>query len=181
MENVTRVLRLREERKTRPFVVLQFIYMMDTKEQVRDFRRFFASYRYDAIRLRQLTYSGNRLQDADYRNRHCSCYWLWNEPMVVSNGTVVPCCQDVNADLALGNIGEKPLRVLWQEGRIQELQRKHAAGERETIPMCKACNMYQPSAMHPRRGLFSAPLRSTDGAGDRDEDFFARYGERTSV
>ncbi|MBI4023338.1 MAG: radical SAM protein [Verrucomicrobia bacterium] len=144
LENVARFLRLRQTRRAKTHVVLQCICMTETKHEVRKFRDFFAPYRFDAIRIRQLTHSGKERSDTDYRNRSCSCYWLWNEPMVLSDGTVVPCCQDVNAELALGNIQQQPLARLWQEGTIRELRRKHAAGERDSIPICRACNMYQP-------------------------------------
>jgi len=146
LENVKKFLKMREGRKKHTFVVLQCIYMTETKDQIRDFYRYFSDYKYDAIRIRQLTYSGGTRRDTNYRNRYSPCYWLWTEPMILSNGTVVPCCQDVNGALALGNIKEKSLSEMWEEGHIIELRRKHASGERASIPICKKCNMYQPGA-----------------------------------
>lgn len=147
LENVKDFLKRREERGNRSFVVLQCIYMRETKHQIRHFRNYFSAYTYDALRIRQLTYSGRNRQDADYKNRFNACYWLWMEPMILSNGTVVPCCQDVNGKLALGNIREKSLAEMWQEGYIRELRRRHAKGERASIPICKTCNMYQPGVV----------------------------------
>jgi len=144
MENTRRFLRLCASSKRRPFVILQCIYMTETKDQVYAFKRAFAGYEYDAIRIRQLTYSGRERDDADYAHELCSCYWLWTEPMILSNGTLVPCCQDVNGRLVLGNIRDGSLNALWNRGYICELRAKHAAGQRAAIPICSQCNMYQP-------------------------------------
>lgn len=147
MENARRFLDLHRAAggRKKPFVILQCIYMTETRERVKEFRRAFSAYRHAAIRIRQLSFSGRGRDDADYANRQCSCSWLWTEPMVLSNGTLAPCCQDVNGRLALGSIREKSLNELWRSGRICELRREHADGRRASIPICRECNMYQPS------------------------------------
>lgn len=145
LENVKRFLRMREGRKDHAFVILQCIYMTETKSQIHDFYGYFSDYKYDAIRIRQLTHSGGSRTDENYKHSFSPCYWIWTEPMILSNGTVVPCCQDVNGELALGNIREKSLSELWERGYIVNLRRKHANGQRASIPICKDCNMYQPS------------------------------------
>jgi radical SAM protein with 4Fe4S-binding SPASM domain len=145
MENVRQFLRLCAGSERRPFVILQCIYMTETKDQIYAFKQAFSEYEYDAIRIRQLTFSGRERDDANYAHTLCSCYWLWTEPMILSNGILVPCCQDVNGRLALGTIRDKSLNELWNQGYIRELRRKHAAGQRADIPICRECNMYQPS------------------------------------
>lgn len=145
LQNATRFLRLREGRPGPPFVIIQCIYMPETENQIRKFSRYFNDYRYDAIRIRQLTHTGRERKGARYRHKFSPCYWLWVEPMILSNGTVVPCCQDVNGELALGNIKENSLGELWAKGPIATLREKHAEGERGSIPICGTCNMYQPS------------------------------------
>jgi radical SAM protein with 4Fe4S-binding SPASM domain len=145
MDNVKQFLRLCARSKRQPFVILQCIYMTETKDQVYAFKHAFSEYKYDAIRIRQLTFSGRERDDANYAHKLCSCYWLWAEPMVLSSGTLVPCCQDVNGQLALGTIRDQSLDELWNQGYIAELRGKHAAGQRAAIPICSRCNMYQPS------------------------------------
>lgn len=145
VDNVQRFLALREKSRKHFFVILQIIYMTETKDQIRFFRDRFRSLPVDAVRIRQLTYSGRDRVDSDYVNSRKACFWMWNEPMILADGTVVPCCQDVNGDLALGNVGRNSLAELWKEGRIKELRQIHASGRRDSIPLCKDCNMYQPS------------------------------------
>jgi radical SAM protein with 4Fe4S-binding SPASM domain len=144
-ENVSRFLAICADYKHPMYIILQCIYMTETKHQISSFRNLFAGQKYDAIRIRQLTYSGAIRDDADYRNRTCACYWLWNEPMVLADGTLVPCCQDVNGELALGSIKNHSLNELWNQHIVQMLRDKHASGQRNAISICSDCNMYQPS------------------------------------
>ncbi|MBU0468971.1 MAG: radical SAM protein [Candidatus Omnitrophica bacterium] len=145
INNVKRFLDMRKEYKKKPFVVLQCIYLTETKSQINQFKELFKGYHYDAIRIRQLTHSGRDRSDSDYSNPMCSCSWIWNEPMILSDGTVVPCCQDVNGVLKLGNIFNDPLSKLWNTGSINSLREKHSSNMRKTINLCEQCNMYQPS------------------------------------
>ena len=144
-ENVTRFLAICADYQHPMYIILQCIYMTETRHQVSSFRKLFAGHKYNAIRIRQLTYSGKIRSDADYKNRPCACYWLWNEPMVLADGTLVPCCQDVNGQLALGNIKKHSLNDLWNQNTARTLRDKHASGQRNAISICSSCNMYQPS------------------------------------
>ncbi len=133
--------------KKRPFIVLQCISMAETRDEIRHFGRFFNGYPFDAIRIRQLTHTGNDQQDAAYTHRSSSCYWLWAEPMILQDGTLVPCCQDANGTLALGKVSDRSLDELWNHGRIEKLRALHASGQRDRIKTCRDCNMYQPGPL----------------------------------
>ena len=145
MENVKTFLKLRDKKEGVPFVVLQCIYMTETKEQIHDFIAQFTNYRYDAIRIRQLTYSGNLRNDADYKNEGDCCYWLWTEPMLLSNGLLTVCCQDVNGELVIGDLRESSLNELWQADKVRNIRKIHSEGRRQDIKICRDCNMYQPT------------------------------------
>lgn len=145
MQNVRGFLELLSTKKSHTFVVLQCIYMTETKGQIREFIKSFSSFHYDAIRIRQLTYSGNTRTDANYTNPKTPCYWLWTEPMLLSNGQLTVCCQDVNGELSLGSCHNDSLTELWQSERIRHIRQLHAEGKRQGIRICKDCNMYQPT------------------------------------
>lgn len=144
MHNVTQFLAMRKKIKSSIFIVLQCIFMTETKKQIRLFQNKFKKLCYDAIRIRQLTYSGKTRKDASYRNKSCKCFWLWYEPMVLCDGTVVACCQDINGNLEIGNLNQSKLSEIWRGEHISKIRAKHASGERDSISICKACNMYQP-------------------------------------
>jgi radical SAM protein with 4Fe4S-binding SPASM domain len=147
MANVHNFLDLWKDAENKPKVVLQCIYMSETRKEIDKFKHAFSRYGEVSIRIRQLTHSGLHRKDGNYRNSRSSCYWLWTEPMVLSDGTVAACCQDVNGQLALGNIKDMHLQQIWQNDKISRIRQCHATGNRGTIAVCRRCNMYQPGRL----------------------------------
>jgi radical SAM protein with 4Fe4S-binding SPASM domain len=141
--NIREFLARKNRARARIFTVVQCICMEQTQDEL---SRFISAWRVkgvDALRIRQLTYSG---KESPFRNDNGSrpCYWLWTNPHIKYDGTVVPCCQDVNATLPLGNIAEQSLGQLWNGGKMRELRQAHIDDRQNEIPLCRACNMYQP-------------------------------------
>lgn len=67
-----------------------------------------------------------------------TCYALKTHIAILSDGTVVPCCIDANADLRLGNIFEQPLSDILQSERAQRIRE----GFRQKLavePFCQRC------------------------------------------
>lgn len=141
---IRRFLERKTARKAVVFTVLQCICMEQTQDEIGAFARSWKVKGIDALRIRQLTYSGN---DGVFRNDRGRrpCYWLWANPHVKHDGTVVACCQDVNAALALGNIHEQPFHEIWNGERMRRLRQAHIDGRQDEIPLCRTCNMYQPA------------------------------------
>lgn len=142
-ENVLRFLRKRQQSASQIFTVVQCIYMKETKNQIQQFKEMWNLPGVNAVRIRQLTYSGT----GEFKNTPSRkpCYWLWSNPHIKNDGTVVPCCQDVNATLPLGNIQENSLDEIWNSPAMQDLRKKHLSGNAHEIDLCRNCNMYQPS------------------------------------
>jgi radical SAM protein with 4Fe4S-binding SPASM domain len=143
-DNIRRFLAHKNATGSRIFTVLQCICMEQTEGEIRQFTETWRVKGVDGLRIRQLTYSGN---EGRFRNdrRGRPCYWLWANPHVKNDGTVVACCQDVNGVLALGNIQEESFGEIWNGRRMRELRQMHIDGRQEEIALCRSCNMYQPS------------------------------------
>lgn len=67
------------------------------------------------------------------------CGAVWKTPNICHNGTVVPCCRDINLTLDLGNIQEKSLTELWFGEKITKLRIAHITGNLDEFPICKEC------------------------------------------
>jgi len=135
---------LGEKRKKRSpiFVVMQCIYMKDTAGEVKDFIKMWDVEGINGIRIRQITHTGQ----GHYKNfLKKPCYWLWYSGHINWDGTVIPCCQDVNAIYPLGNILSDSLCKLWNSDEMNDLRQAHIKGAFKTISLCANCNMYQPS------------------------------------
>lgn len=144
MRNIKEFIAKKVENKIKLFTAIQCIYMDDTENEINDFIRIWNVKGIDGIRIRQITYSGNRNKFKNSLNGR-PCYWLWCDPHIKWDGTVVPCCQDVNAVYPLGNIKENSLGELWNSEEMIRLRGRHISGKYYEIPLCKNCNMYQPS------------------------------------
>lgn len=84
-----------------------------------------------------------RLQPKLIRSpRHEICPELFGKDygklVVLWDGTVIPCCVDYNATLALGNAWTDRIQDLWQSRAIEELRRQHRAGDFPST--CADCN-----------------------------------------
>lgn len=142
--NIRRFLQRKKETRSGIYTVLQCICMAQTESEIGTFLRTWRSPGVNAIRIRQLTYSGN---EGKFRNEpgRKPCYWLWANPHIKQDGTVVPCCQDYDGQLALGNIADGPLSAIWNNERMRDIRQTHIQGRAGEIPLCKNCNMYQPA------------------------------------
>uniref|UniRef100_A0A6M3INC0 Putative radical SAM superfamily protein n=1 Tax=viral metagenome TaxID=1070528 RepID=A0A6M3INC0_9ZZZZ len=64
------------------------------------------------------------------------CSRLWREMTVRVDGTVLPCCRDVDAEFPLGNAFEQQIGDIWRGIPAALFREAHRKGK---IPMCRAC------------------------------------------
>lgn len=148
-KNIQHFLEIKRDLNSDIFVVIQCIYMAETANEIAAFKRKWKMPGVNALRIRQLTQGISNYDESVRRQffnrRDIPCYWLWTEPTILWDGTVIPCCQDVNGDYALGNINKTTLFQIWNSSKMQRLRKNHLEGKRSTISICRDCNMYQPS------------------------------------
>lgn len=66
------------------------------------------------------------------------CYGLRNQIAVLSNGTVVPCCLDSNANIPLGNIYDNSLEEIFLSSRSVNLYTGFT-NRKALEPLCQTC------------------------------------------
>lgn len=148
VENIRNFLKVKERKRAKIFVAIQCIYMKETEDQIGAFRKMWLLPGVNALRIRQLTYSASRYgSQSRFKNpiSDLPCYWLWRNPHIKWDGTMVACCQDVNAIYNLGNLKDSSLTELWDGQVISDLRRVHLDGRRKELSLCRNCNMYQPN------------------------------------
>lgn len=148
-KNILKFLETKKRMRSDIFVVLQCIYMSATEKDIGKFKEMWDLPGVDTIRIRQVTHSIDRQKKEQSKfvnlRRNLPCYWLWKNPHIQWDGTVIPCCQDVNGEEAIGNVKEKQLAEVWNSEKMQELRKMLIEGRYDEVPICKGCNMYQPS------------------------------------
>jgi MoaA/NifB/PqqE/SkfB family radical SAM enzyme len=72
--------------------------------------------------------------------RFTPCTFLWYSASVYWDGTVVACPQDFFGKLHMGDLRERPLAEIWNDGRLVELRRRMAAGDIPKDLPCYTCD-----------------------------------------
>jgi radical SAM protein with 4Fe4S-binding SPASM domain len=70
-----------------------------------------------------------------------ACELLFTKPVVLADGRVNACaCRDVEAELIVGNVNEKPLSKIWAGEEIDEIVQAHERGDYPDV--CKRCTYF---------------------------------------
>jgi radical SAM protein with 4Fe4S-binding SPASM domain len=67
------------------------------------------------------------------------CHQPFKNLIVHTDGQVVMCCQDWNAEMTLGNVFENNVSQVWRGRLFEKLRAKHIAGKKKELPLCKRC------------------------------------------
>jgi len=154
VNNAFGFLDIKNKKKSDVFVVVQCILLKETEPEIPEFRRFWNRRGVNSVRIR--TYSDLKrffeVEDSKDDGKTSvrktkPCFWLWKSPNIKWDGTLVPCCRDLKEDFKAGNINKMSLVGLWNSETMKNLRRVHVNGDAKSIPMCKHCDLYQPSRL----------------------------------
>jgi radical SAM protein with 4Fe4S-binding SPASM domain len=65
------------------------------------------------------------------------CEYPWTSMTVMANGSVVPCTQDYDTEMVLGDVNKKNLQTIWNDEPLEQLRRMHITGEFPPGHKCK--------------------------------------------
>lgn len=87
------------------------------------------------------------IDDSGYRKhtesrKHQVCYFLEMDLVVLPGGDVTVCCADLNSRGVIGNVNESSLREVYLSKVRRSMLEKFAAGEKDSIDLCKDCSGY---------------------------------------
>ena len=142
-ENFVRLCRMKHERGSKLQIVVQMIRMEKNEGEVAEFMEFWGAVPgVDQIRIKADETDLMR-PDAGHipEDWKHPCHYLWRGAMYVKHsGDVYPCCQSYMLDgAAVGNVRTQSMPEIFNGPAMQELRRKHAAGEAGQVDMCSRC------------------------------------------
>jgi len=70
--------------------------------------------------------------------RKRSCRTLWRNAAIRWDGTVFPCCIDMNGSLAIGDLNKNTLKEIFNGQKAVSLRRSHL--KKEFPNVCKTCD-----------------------------------------
>ena len=90
----------------------------------------------------------------DNAKQPSQCPFPWTGLGILWDGTVVPCCMDMEASHPVGNLTEQSLWEIWNGPPMQALRRSLAARRAHEVPLCAQCDVLSD------RSYFGVPSRA---------------------
>ena len=126
-----------------PFTRIEILLMEETKADIHDFIKYWQARKIDSVNVKLAgTWAGlvdsHRSKTAEHfgyrpcRDVFCKC-------AILVDGTVVPCCNDIEGRMPLGNILKKSFNEIWNGISYNRLRIQHL---KNTIPeniICHNC------------------------------------------
>jgi radical SAM protein with 4Fe4S-binding SPASM domain len=146
LANIRRFLEFKKQAKRAPTTQIQFIYMNENKEELKDFVSLWKKTAADHVRFKpyfRFPDEKDNLGPGTEARSAKPCFLLWRQIAIFWDGTVVSCCWDFLGQTPLGNIKDSALSEIWNGPALQDMRRKHIEGRMKEIPLCKTCNVPQ--------------------------------------
>lgn len=146
LANVESFLLLKQRAGGAPHTQVQMVALRLNREEI---DKFVARWRgrADSVRVKRFYNTaniGDEIGEASRRPPQARpCMLLWREPVVLYDGTVVPCCVDMIGEKPIGNVRERPLMEIWNDAEVVEMRRLHVEGRHAEIPLCRNCHVFQ--------------------------------------
>jgi radical SAM protein with 4Fe4S-binding SPASM domain len=71
------------------------------------------------------------------------CRRIQSRCLVLADGRVTVCDQDVNGKYTVGRIGEESFENLWRSAELERIRDAHKSGVFDPTPLCAACEEWQ--------------------------------------
>jgi radical SAM protein with 4Fe4S-binding SPASM domain len=162
VKNIKDFLRLKKaHKKKKPFTVLELIdyekhdSQYDLKK-LSEFKRQFDELSLDKLVVKKPhNFGGNvELNSTGGANAYSPCTYLWHSLVVLWNGDILPCTQDFNGELVLGNLKDKSLEEIFYGDKLTSLRQKALTGDLEKLHPCSHCDMIK------RKRIIGVPVVS---------------------
>ena len=153
IENVRKLVQLKKELKSRkPYVSLQMVLTKDNEQEVEKFTELAKDLGVDQAYVKSLytfdtqdkevkdkikalqTENNQRTSDSEERKAACTAN---NRTAILCDGTVVPCCYDVDSIYKFGDVGLNSLTDIWESSEYK-IFRKDNKKFKES-PLCSKC------------------------------------------
>ncbi|MFA6088651.1 MAG: SPASM domain-containing protein [Candidatus Woesearchaeota archaeon] len=143
-ESCEKIFRILDKKHSKGYSTTLVISIIDINPKKDEFEKFQETFKNTDI------YIYKKAQDCkwykDNTNKLTSIHWLefcqfpWSSMTVYSNGDVVPCTQDCNADIKLGNVKETDLIDIWNGNCYKKFRNTHC--EKSSSLRChNVCDM----------------------------------------
>ncbi len=144
--NIHRYLELRNHNSHRsPHTTIEIIKMQETHHLIDDFIRQWQDSGVDAVHVTDyLNWLGavpdRRVDEPSGSGKYSPCEAPFHHGCILSDGTVVPCCLDVNGRSPMGHLTRDCFQDIWMNNAYRHLRLQILTGDIAAIPICRHCS-----------------------------------------
>jgi radical SAM protein with 4Fe4S-binding SPASM domain len=146
--NILSFLRIKKKYNFQTKTQIQFIKMKENEKEVKDFIKKWKktdinfinikSFCSRAWRARELERFGEIEKLRKKIIKRPPCFYLWETLVILWNGEVIVCCQDLLGELKVGDVKKDTLLTIWNNKKMQELRFRQLKGDFSMNP-CNSC------------------------------------------
>jgi len=147
-ENIRNFLKIKNDKGFKTETQVQFIKMKENKTEENLFIKKWKKTDINYINIKSFcsragkVHNISRFVDAPGLikkiKRRPPCFYLWETLIILWNGKVISCCQDLLGELELGDLKKETLIDIWNSPKLIELRKKQLENDFSTRP-CKYC------------------------------------------
>jgi radical SAM protein with 4Fe4S-binding SPASM domain len=141
IRNINNFLAEKRNNNSKTYVALQMISLEENKHEIDKFlKQWRGNKEINMIRLKPK--ANLNAEDLKDKMPTTACIQVWRNFNVNWDGTVIPCCFDVDKKYVLGNVAEQSVKDIWTSDKFREFRKMQAANK---IDMCFNCDFGQPN------------------------------------
>ena len=147
--NIKKFVKLRDSLGwIRPKIMLAYLVTKDTLPNLKKAIKEWSSILPVAV-FRWDSWCGHFPYDAEWEEQFWGppetrqpCRQLWTGIYINSDGDLLPCCMDCDAEMVVGNVFDD-WDVWWNSEKLNEMRMLHLEGRWDEIPMCSKCTKWR--------------------------------------
>ena len=132
----------------KPCVRISMVKMKENLDEVDEFYRFWKE-RVDLVTfVNYVNYLGEDkeadkryIAKIDNQDDDFICAQLWQRMFIIWDGTITPCCGDLDISLKLGNAKTDSIYNIWHSGEYQQMRKWHWEGNYRKMAICNKCTL----------------------------------------
>jgi len=150
LNNVREFLKIKEEMDFQtPITQVQYLDINHNEKEIAEFIYKWSKTTVNWINIKKPTTRINCISDCNIlkkinsssmakRNEH-PCFWFWSSFVILCDGDVVVCCNDLKGSNIIGNAFNDDLTDLWNSKKIKKIRKEQINGKFSLSPVCENC------------------------------------------
>ncbi|MDD4679892.1 MAG: radical SAM/SPASM domain-containing protein [Clostridia bacterium] len=171
-KNLNKLIAYKEEKRSeKPWIALTYVRTTETDSEIDEYKNTWQDivndihvspqfYYFGRAKIAKEKYSINSGNIMRRNEEHrVPCRQLWLRLVLLSNGNLVPCSQNVDGELSIGNYEEISIADAWTGEKMAKLRMQHLSGLFNNDCICKDCIDWDWSGKFDNRPILLKPKR----------------------